>query len=118
MEGFTVTLLEKRLGCRQHTLHKRAHGSIHGVKVEGSGIDYQVGLQQFGEQFIGHVILLNALARSLGPARKATDTVFNLFPSQLHDFNLSAGVAHALDKVIEHQFCFALASAAGAGING
>jgi hypothetical protein len=59
---------------------------------------------------------VNTLARGLGPAREATDTILNGFLAQVHDLDLGAGIPHALNKVIEHQFGFALASTPGTGI--
>jgi hypothetical protein len=60
---------------------------------------------------------MNTLAGGLRPAREATDAIFDIFLAQVHYFDLGAGIAHALDELIEHQFGFTLASTTRAGIN-
>jgi hypothetical protein len=59
---------------------------------------------------------MNTLARGLGPTSKTSDAIFDIFLSQIYDLHVSAGIAHALHKVLEHQFGFALASTSGAGV--
>ena len=59
---------------------------------------------------------MNALAGGLGRASKATDAIIDSFLTQVYDLDISAGIAHPLDKVIEHQFGFALAPTPGTGI--
>ena len=58
---------------------------------------------------------MNTLAGGLGPTSKTTDAILDIFLAQIDDLHVSAGIAHALHKVIEHQFGFTLSSTSGAG---
>ena len=65
---------------------------------------------------MGHVVRVDTFARGLGPACEATDTILYILLAQIHDFDLCADIPHTSDKMIEHQFGFALASTPGAGV--
>jgi hypothetical protein len=59
---------------------------------------------------------VNTLARGLGPTSEASNAILDIFLAKIYDLDISAGITHALDKVIEHQFGFALAFTPGTGI--
>ena len=82
--------------------------------IERRRVDHEIGLQPFGKQFTGHVVLVDAQTRGLGPAGKAADTVLDCLVAEVNDLNLRTGLPHAFDEVVEHEFGLALAFASGA----
>jgi hypothetical protein len=49
----------------------------------------------------------------LRPACEATDSISDIFLAQVHNVDLSSGIAHPFYKMIEHEFGFALTPTRG-----
>jgi hypothetical protein len=86
--------------------------------VKRCGHHNKVGFQVFWKKFFGHVVLVNAPARGLAPAREAADAVVDLLLLQVHDIDFSAGLSHPLDEMIEYDFRLALFPNPGTRVDG
>jgi len=63
------------------------------------GVDAYVCRNSYGKKLLGHIVLMNALARGFGPAGETTNADFDLFIAQVYDFDLSSGLAHSFYQV-------------------
>ena len=62
---------------RKSAFDESFHGGIHREMVQRCGIDRYVGVQPFGEQFIGHIVLVDTRPRGFGPACITSDAILD-----------------------------------------
>ncbi len=80
-------------------LDKGLNGSINGVVEKWNGLDTDVCRKPFGKKRLGHIVLVDALARGFGPACETTNADFDLFIAEIIVFDLSSGLAHSYYQV-------------------
>ena len=100
----SIAKFEKGFRNRKGTLDKGLQEGIYGVMVEGRCHDNQVGVDVFLKELFGHIVLVNAFARGLAPAGEASDAVVDLLLLQVHYINVSAGLSHPLDEMVQNDF--------------
>ena len=88
------------------------------MEVKRCCVYSDVGLQPFGKDLPGHVVLLNTLAGGFAPACKTAETMVYFLLAKVYNLYIGASFAHALHQMVEHEFGFALAAGSRTGING
>jgi hypothetical protein len=115
--GFALTLFKEWQYGRERSFYEATHGTIDKMDVKRCCIDGDIGFQPFGKQLPGHIVFVQTPARGFGPARIAADAMFNIFFTKVHNLDIGSGLLHPFDKMIEHEFGFALAAGSGTGID-
>ena len=100
-------------GHRQGPLDKGLHGGIDRVVKQRGGQNAQVRRHPFGKKFLGHVVLVDALAGCFGPAGVAPGADPDLLVLEIHHLDLRPGAAHTFNQRIEHHFGLAVAARTG-----
>jgi hypothetical protein len=68
--------------------------------VKRGCIDDEIRLRPFGKQLGCHVVFMNTLAGSFGPAGIAANAILDGLLSEFDNLNLSTSLAHAVDQVV------------------